>query len=133
MDWKSFTQKTKDLVQKAKPILEKTKTVIDTAKPILAKAKPIAEKAKDIGSNTVAFVGRQIEQTPAFLKTEEEYNIFLAAKRSIFIAYDARENVGESIRLMFPVWATQAWTDAADIKYLEISANQELASLLKVQ
>ncbi|MFZ2255787.1 MAG: hypothetical protein WAW59_07915 [Patescibacteria group bacterium] len=33
---------------------------------------------------------------------------------------------------MMPVWATQAWTDAAELKYLEISQNQDLVKTLKV-
>jgi len=33
---------------------------------------------------------------------------------------------------MMPVWATQAWTDAAELKYIELSQNEDLARTLKV-
>jgi hypothetical protein len=34
--------------------------------------------------------------------------------------------------MMVAVWKTQAWTDAADLKFFEISANEDLAKTLKI-
>jgi hypothetical protein len=125
MDWKSLVDKTKNIASKAKPLFDKTKAIAD-------KAAPIVEKAKTYGSWAVAYVGKQIEQTPIFLKTEEEYNIHVASKRSILVAYDSRDESSEAIRVMVAVWKTQAWTDAAELKFLEISGNEDLAKTLKI-
>ena len=108
MDWKALTEKTK---------------------PWIDKTRPLVEKAKTYGSTAVSFVGKQIETTPIFLTTEESYNIHISAKRAIFIAYDSRDSISESIRLMMPIWATQAWTDASELKYLEISTNDVIVRI----
>jgi hypothetical protein len=102
------------------------------AKPWLDKTKPLVDKAKTYSSHAVSFVGKQIEATPIFLTTEEAYNIHMSSKRAILIAYDNRDPQSETIRLMMPVWATQAWTDASELKYIEISGNEELARNLKI-
>lgn len=111
MDWKS--------------LLEKTKTITE-------KSKPLIEKAKVYSSSAIAFVWKQVEQTPIFIKTEEEYNIHASEKRSICIAYDASNTISEPIRIMMPVWATQAWTDTAVLKYIEISWSKDLSSTLQI-
>jgi hypothetical protein len=111
MDWKALTEKTK---------------------PWIDKTRPLVEKAKTYGSTAVSFVGKQIETTPIFLTTEESYNIHISAKRAVLIAYDSRDPISESIRLMMPIWATQAWTDASELKYIEISGNEELARNLNI-
>lgn len=33
---------------------------------------------------------------------------------------------------MVAIWKTQAWTDAADLKFFEISTNEDLAKTLKI-
>jgi hypothetical protein len=111
MDWKIITEK-------AKPWLDKTRPLVDTAKMY--------------GSNAVSFVGKQIEATPIFLTTEESYNIHMSSKRAVLIAYDNRDPMSEPIRIMMPIWATQAWTDAAELKYIETSTNEELARNLNI-
>lgn len=108
------------------------KTITEKAKPWLDKTKPLFDKAKTYGSSAVSFVGKQIEATPIFLTTEEAYNIHMSSKRAILIAYDNRDPQSETIRLMMPVWATQAWTDASELKYIEISGNEELARNLNI-
>jgi hypothetical protein len=118
MDWKSLTAKAQPWIDKTKPWLDKTK--------------PLVAKAKSYGSSAVSLIGEQIEATPLFITTEESYNIHISARRAIIIAYDNRDTVSESIRLMMPIWATQAWTDAAELKYIEISGNEELARNLNI-
>lgn len=34
---------------------------------------------------------------------------------------------------MVPIWATQAWTDAASLKYIELSASPDLAQTLGIK
>ena len=125
MDWKSLVDKTKSIAQKAKPLVDKTKVIAQ-------KASPVVKKMKWYGSEAVAYVWKQIEQTPIFLRTEEEYNEFLIPKTSILVAYDSTHATSEDIRIMMPIWATQAWTDAAELKYIEISDNVDLAKTLKI-
>ena len=111
MDWKSLLEKTKTITEKSKPLLE---------------------KAKVYGSSAIAFVGKQVEQTPIFIKTEEEYNIHASEKRSLCITYDSKDIVSETVRIMMPVWSTQAWTDTAVLKYIELSGSEELRSSLQI-
>lgn len=118
MDWKTLTAKAQPWIDKTKPWIDKTK--------------PLVEKAKTYGSSAVSLVAKQIEATPMFLTTEEAYTNHITARRSILIAYDSRDPLSESIRLMMPIWATQAWTDAAELKYIEISGNEELARNLHI-
>jgi hypothetical protein len=107
-------------------------TLTAKVQPWLDKAKPLVAQAKTYWSSAVSLIGKQIEATPIFLTTEEAYNIHMSSKRAILIAYDNRDSQSESIRLMMPVWATQAWTDAAELKYIEISGNEELARNLNI-
>lgn len=134
MNWKSIVKSSKELAEKTKPFLASTKKVAtETAEKLSKKAEPMVKKAKGYTSDAVAYVGKQIEQTPIFIKTEAEYNEFITNKRTISIAYDSRDISSESIRLMMPIWATQAWTDAADLKYIEISSTEELVKILKIK
>lgn len=107
-------------------------SLIDTTKTLAKKTTPVISRVKWYWSDALAYVGKQVEQTPIFLKTEEEYNEFFASKRAILIAYDNRDAVSEDIRMMLPVWATQAWTDTAELKYIEISGNPDLVKILKI-
>jgi hypothetical protein len=118
MDWKALTAKAQPWIDKTKPWLDKTK--------------PLVAKAKSYGSSAVSMIAEQIETTPIFLTTEESYNIHMSSKRAIIIAYDNRDAVSESIRIMMPVWATQAWTDAAELRYIETSGNADLARNLNI-
>ena len=107
-------------------------TLTAKAKPWLDKTKPLIDRAKTYGSSAVSFVGKQIEATPIFLTTDEAYNIHMSSKRAILIAYDNQDPQSESIRLMMPIWATQAWTDASELRYIETSGNAALARNLNI-
>ncbi len=106
--------------------------MIQKTKELADKTAPFVQKAKSYGSSAVAYIGKQIETTPIFIKNEEEFNMHIHAKRAILIAYDGREEMSEYVRLMMPVWATQAWSDAAELKYLEISTYPDLAKTLNI-
>jgi hypothetical protein len=108
------------------------KDLIEQTRKITEKSKPIMKQAQMYGSHTLAFLGKQVEQTPIYIKTEEEYNIHSSEKRSICIAYDSSKEVAEFIHIMMPVWATKAWTDAATLKYIEVSNNPDLARNLNI-
>ena len=57
----------------------------------------------------------------------------MSSKRAILIAYTNQDPQSETIRLMMPIWATQAWTDAAELKYIETSGNADLARNLNIE
>lgn len=108
-------------------------TLIEKTKNLTEKGRPILKKAKTYGSDAIAFVGKQVEQTPIFIKTEEEYNIEVSKKRSIIIAYDNTNPNNEFVRIMIPVWSSLAWTDTASMRYIELSNNSELSKNLNIQ
>lgn len=100
--------------------------------PFFKKAKNYGEKAKVYGEKALDFTQRQVQNTPIFLKTEEAYNIHVSAKRAIFIAYDENEKVAQEVLLRAPVWAAKAWMDNAEIRYLSITQNGDLARTIGV-
>ena len=100
--------------------------------PFLSKAKSYWDKAKIYGEKALDFTQRQAQNTPIFLKTEEAYNIHVSAKRAIFIAYDEEKKVAQEVLLRSPVWAAKAWMDNAEIRYLSITQNPDLARTLGV-
>ena len=108
------------------------KILSDTTRTLTEKSKPLIEKAKTYGTSAIAFAWKQVGQTPIFIKTEEEYNILMSEKRSICIAYDDTDPISQSIHIMMPLWATQAWTDTANLKYLEIHTYSDIARNLKI-
>ena len=91
---------------------------------------PYIQKGKQLGEKALDFTGKQISGTPLFLQSEEEYNIFCSAKRSILVAFDKRDSTIKNIILSFPIWSTKAWTDMAEIRYLAIDENPDLAKTL---
>ncbi len=108
------------------------KILSDTTRTLTEKSKPLIEKAKTYGTSAIAFAWKQAGQTPIFIKTEEEYNILMSEKRSICIAYDGSDPISQSIHIMMPIWATQAWTDTATLKYLDTRTYSDIARNLKI-
>lgn len=74
------------------------------AQPWIDKTKPLVDKARGYSSQAIDYIGKQVEQTPIFLKTEEEYNIHASSKRAIFVAFDGSSSDAESLRLLMPLW-----------------------------
>ena len=91
---------------------------------------PYIEKGKQIGEKAIGFTVKQLAGTPIFLKSEEEYNIFSSAKRSIFVAFDKENPTTKNMLLWLPIWTTKAWTDMAEIRYLALDENPDLAKTL---
>jgi hypothetical protein len=112
MDFKKFTQ---DLKAKTSPFLEKAKDYTKT----------YSEKALD-------FTAKQASTTPLFLSTEEAFNIHASAKRSILIAYDETDNDVKNILLLLPIWGSKAWMDNAELRYISLRENGDLAKTLKI-
>ncbi len=111
MDWKSLTSK------------------LD---PLKAKLDPLIEKAKDAGIKTLDFTQRQMQNTPLVLKTEKDLDALRDKKRLIVITYDQADSLSREILLRAPVWATRAWSDAAELRFVEKSASPDIVSSLGV-
>jgi hypothetical protein len=101
-------------------------------KKISENLSPYIAQAKNYGEKALQFTQKQAQNSAIFLKTEEEYNISQVAKRAIFIAYDESNPTSKEILLRSPVWTTKAWMDTAEIRFLSISANPDLARTLWV-
>lgn len=111
MDWKSLTSK------------------LD---PLKAKLDPLIEKAKDAGIKTLDFTQRQMQNTPLVLKTEKDLDTLRDKKRLIVITYDQADPLSREILLRAPVWATRAWSDAAELRFVEKSTSPDIVSSLGV-
>ena len=94
------------------------------------KLTPYIEKAKDASQKALVFTEKQVQNTPIFLKNEEEYNIHITAKYAIVVAYDETHEVAHTVRMMMPIWSAQAWTDMAKLRYISNKKDGELVQSL---
>ncbi len=111
MDWKSLTAK------------------LD---PLTTKLSPYLDKAKNAGFRALDFTQKQLQNTPIVLKTLEEYTILRESKRFILIAYDETDPLAREVLLRSPVWGTQAWSDAAEIRFVEVSSAPDIVRNLDI-
>ena len=111
MDWKSLTEKLNPLTEKLNPYLD---------------------KAKDAGFRALDFTQKQLQNTPIVLKTLEEYTLLRESKRFILISYDETDPLAREVLLRSPVWSTQAWSDAAEIRFVEVSSAPEIVRNLDI-
>ncbi len=111
MDWKSLTAK------------------LD---PLTAKLNPFLDKAKDVGFKALDFTQKQLQNTPIVLKTLAEYTILRESKRFILIAYDESDPLAREVLLRSPVWSTQAWSDAAEIRFVEVASAPDIVRNLGI-
>lgn len=116
MDWKSLTSKMNPLFAKASPLMKK----LD----------PFVEKAKQAGFKTLDFTQRQMQSTPLVLKTLPELDAIRLVKRLIVITYDQSDATSRELLLRAPIWATKAWSDAAELRWVEKSASPDIVSSL---
>ena len=92
-----------------------------------SKLNPYIDQAKEYTKKVAQFAESQIQTTPLFLKTKEEYEAWLTEKRGILLAYDeTHEDIASEIRFASSVWITYAFTDAAKLRFLSISEYPEL-------
>lgn len=99
MDWKKFT---------------------DSVSPYLTKAKEYWQKAAEFAEN-------QIQTTPLFIKTQEDYEWLILNKRAIILAYDDKNIVAKDIQLLSTIWLTRAFVDVAKCRFLSINEFPDLA------
>ena len=105
----------------------------DATAPLAEKAAPFLEKAKVAGYKAMDFTQKQLQNTPIVMKTVDEYKDFLTKKRIILIAYDEKSLESREILMRTPLWSTQAWSDAAEIRFVETSKESELTTHLAIQ
>ena len=118
MDWKSLTSKLDPLMTKIEPYTKKLDPYID--------------RAKDAGYKALDFTQKQLQNTPIVLKSLEEYTLLRTSKRAILIAYDESDPLSREIVLRSPVWSAQAWSDAAELRYIEISSAPDIVRTLGI-
>ena len=111
MDWKSLTTK------------------LD---PLMAKLDPFFDKAKNAGYKALDFTQKQLQNTPLVLKTLEEYNLLRSSKRFILISYDETDPLAREVLLRSPVWSAQAWSDAAEFRFVEASNASDIIQTLGI-
>ncbi len=118
MDWKSLTSKLDPLFAKMDPYMK----TLD----------PLVDKAKEMGVKTLDFTQRQMQSTSIVLKTQAELDALRSSKRLIVIVYDQSDALSREVLLRAPVWATKAWSDAAELRWVEKSASPDIVSSLGV-
>jgi hypothetical protein len=111
MDWKSLTSK------------------LD---PLMTKLDPLFDKAKDAGYRALDFTQKQLQNTPIVLKTVGEYELLRTSKRFVLIAYDEADPITRDIILRSPVWSAQAWSDAAELRFVEVSSSPDIVRNLGI-
>lgn len=109
------------------------KKLADATAPLMEKAAPLMEKAKDAGFKAIDFTQKQLQNTPIALKTIDEYKDFLTKKRAIIIAYNETDPSVRDVLMRIPLWSAKAWSDAAELRLIEISKESELGSYLAIQ
>ena len=110
-----------------------TKKFKDATAPLAEKAAPFLDKAKDAGFKAIDFTQKQLQNTPIVLKTVNEYTDLLTKKRVVLIAYNETHPDAKEILLRSPIWSAKAWSDAAEVRFVEISKESEIASHLDIK
>jgi hypothetical protein len=118
MDWSSLTSTLKPLTDKVSPIVEK--------------ASPYLDRAKTAGYKALDFTQKQLQNTPLILKTHDELIELRTKKRVILITYDETHTDAREILLRSPVWSAKAWSDAAELRFVEMKVWSEIATELGV-
>jgi hypothetical protein len=90
------------------------------------KLDPFFDKAKEAGYKALDFTQKQLQNTPIVLKTIDEYTLLRTSKRFVLIAYDEKDPIAREILLRSPVWSAQAWSDAAELRFVEISSAPDI-------
>lgn len=88
---------------------------------------PYVNKAKEYGQKAAKFAEEQIQTTPLFIKTQEEYESLLVEKRIIIIGYDESQDIAKEIRLLSTVWITRAFMDTAKLRFIILDESAEFA------
>jgi hypothetical protein len=95
-------------------------------KSLTSKLDPYIDKAKDAGYKALDFTQKQLQNTPVVLKTMQEYTLLRTSKRFVLITYDESDPLSREIILRSPVWSAQAWSDAAELRFVEVSSGPDI-------
>jgi len=118
MDWKSLAAKLDPYIQKMDPLVKK----LD----------PYVDKAKDAGFKALDFTQKQLQNTPLVLKNQGELDTLRTSKRAILIAYDESDELAREVLLRSPVWSTWAWSDAAELRFVEVGSTPDIVRSLSI-
>lgn len=96
-------------------------------KKITEKMNPYVNKAKEYGQKAAKFAEEQIQTTPLFIKTQEEYDALIVEKRVIIIGYTDTQDIAKEIRLLSTVWLTRAFMDTAKLRFILLDDTVDFA------
>lgn len=91
---------------------------------------PYVNKAKEYWQKAVDFAENQIQTTPLFIKSQNDYDGILTEKRVIILAYDDTDEFAKDVQLYSTVWLTRAFLDVAKCRFLNIKEFPDLAQNL---
>lgn len=89
-------------------------------KQFTEKLTPYVDKAREYWNKAALFAEEQIQTTPLFIRTQEEYDELITQKRVIIIAYDDKNEVAKEIRLLSTIWITKAFMDNAKLRFIDL-------------
>lgn len=89
-------------------------------KQFTEKLTPYVNKAREYWNKAALFAEEQIQTTPLFIKTQEEYDELITQKRVIIVAYDDKNEVAKEIRLLSTIWITKAFMDNAKLRFIDL-------------
>lgn len=95
-------------------------------KKITETSKNVFEKTKTFGEKALQMAGDGIAKTPLFVRSEDEFNSYLEAKRTIFLAFDEKNEIAKELFLLLPVWQTNAFIDTTTFRYLNLEQSEIL-------
>jgi hypothetical protein len=107
-------------------------TLTSKLDPLIAKMDPYIDQAKNAGYKALDFTQKQLQNTPIVLKTVGEYELLRTSKRLILIAYDESDPLAREILLRSPVWSAQAWSDASELRFVEVSSATDIVRNLGI-
>ncbi len=89
-------------------------------KQFTEKLTPYVNKAREYWNKAALFAEEQIQTTPLFIRTQEEYDELITQKRVIIVAYDDKNEVAKEIRLLSTIWITKAFMDNAKLRFIDL-------------
>lgn len=85
-----------------------------------------SEKAKNAAGKALEFVEDKLQETPLFVRTQDEYNSLVKERRAIILAFDEKNEISKELMVLLPVWQTEAFIDSATFRYMNFESSAEI-------
>ncbi len=92
----------------------------------------ITTQAKEYGDKVVNFSEKQLKNTPAFLKTVEDFEKISHEKRLILIIAQKDTEDYNKIMARYPIFAAKAWMMIARLHLIDSSLSADLVAHLQL-